>query len=394
MRKNLTLNYSCLQFLFWAAYCCVYTFAATYLIEKGFSAAEVGWILFVGNLLSFFLQPVVADFADKSERNIITLLMLVLSAISIASFISVAIFEPAKIVFSLLYIFGIACLDMQISLHNALNVFYSGRGYKLNYSFGRGMGSFSFAIASLLMGYAVKYFGVNCLPYTSLILLAGYFAVILSYPKLQKQKADEDNHFREESESLLGFFSKYKWYSISLFGFLFLAMFHVMTENYLIEILKPLGGDSSSVGLALFIATLIETPGMIMFDWFYKKTGSHKVIIIAAASFLIKAILFVLAASVTAIYIAQLLQLVTYTLISPVQMYYSKECISDADMVKGQSIVVASYALGCALGNLVGGNIITRFGVPAMLFSGVVITALGLIILVICVPKSLNKKRD
>ena len=394
MSKNLSLKFSSLQFLFWSAYCCVYTFAATYLLEKGFSAAEIGWILFCGNLLSFVLQPVVADRADKSKKNIILLLISVLSFVSLASFVSAAVFNPTKIIFSIIYTIGIACLDMQIPLHNAMNVFYSDRGYTLNYSLGRGMGALAFALISLLMGYAVKYFGVGCLPVSTLILLAGYLIVIFSCPRLAKEASGSANTgtVSAETESLFGFFLKYKWYSISLFGFLFLAMFHVMTENYLIEVLRPLGGDSSSVGLALFFATAVETPGMIFFDRFYKKTGSYKVILIAGISYVLKAVCFVLAASVTAIYFAQLLQLVTYTLLSPVEMYYARECVSDADMVKGQSVITAAYALGCALGNLIGGNIISSFGVPAMLCSGIGMTVLGALILIICVPKGLKHK--
>lgn len=53
------------------------------------------------------------------------------------------------------------------------------------------------------------------------------------------------------------FFPRYKWYCISLLGVMLLAMFHAMTENYLIEIAGKLGGDSGSVGIALFVATAI-----------------------------------------------------------------------------------------------------------------------------------------
>ena len=38
------------------------------------------------------------------------------------------------------------------------------------------------------------------------------------------------------------FFRRYKWYCVSLLGVMLLGMFHAMTENYLIEIVTPLGG--------------------------------------------------------------------------------------------------------------------------------------------------------
>ena len=64
------------------------------------------------------------------------------------------------------------------------------------------------------------------------------------------------------------FFKKYKWYCISLLGIMLLAMFHAMTENYLIEVAGRLGGNSSSVGVALFIATVVEMPVFLCFDFF------------------------------------------------------------------------------------------------------------------------------
>ena len=95
-----------------------------------------------------------------------------------------------------------------------------------------------------------------------------------------------------------------------------------------------------------------------------------------------------------AIYAAQLLQLVTYTFISPVQMYYAKECTSEADMIKGQSVITAVYALGCALGNLTGGELITAFGVPVMLNIGLAATIAGLAVIALTVPKALKAARQ
>lgn len=75
--------------------------------------------------------------------------------------------------------------------------------------------------------------------------------------------------------------------------------------------------------------------------------------------------------------------------LSPVQMYYAGERTSEADMVKGQSVITAAYALGCALGNLLGGELIASFGVPAMLYAALGITVLGTAALVLTVPKAL-----
>ena len=390
--KNLTFKYCVQQFLFWAANCGVYSFAATYLLTKGFNASQIGRILFVGNTFSFLLQPIIANYADRSHKMIIRKLILMLISVCILCFAAVRFISMPIWLFAAVYIVGITSLDMQNPLLNAENVYYSDRNWTVNYGIARGMGAAAYVVASLLMGYIMDDFGADWMPIVSLALLVLYAAVTAGFPR------DESPSIRKteggQAVSLFGFFSKYRWYCVSLFGILFLALFHVMTENYLIEILGRFGGDSSDVGVALAIATFIETPGMIFFPMIQKKIGSHKVMLTAGVFYCVKAVLFIFARSVMAIYAAQLLQLVTYTFISPVQMYYAKECTSEADMIKGQSVITAVYALGCALGNLTGGELITAFGVPVMLNIGLAATIAGLAVIVLTVPKALKAARQ
>lgn len=100
---------------------------------------------------------------------------------------------------------------------------------------------------------------------------------------------------------------------------------------------------------------------------------------------LVGVMLLLLAPSVTAIYLIQLLQATSYTFLSPTQMYYARSRISMADMVKGQAFITASYTLGCAAGNFAGGQLLQHFDVPAMLLGGIVMAALGTAVLCLTV---------
>jgi len=166
-----------------------------------------------------------------------------------------------------------------------------------------------------------------------------------------------------------------------------LGMFHAMTENYLIEIVTPLGGDSGSVGTALFIATAIEALVLVYFDKVRKKFSDYTLLKTAGISFLLKGVLFLLARNVTTIYFIQLLQATSYTLLSPTQMYYANRKIAPADMVKGQAFITASYTLGCAAGNFTGGQLLSAFHVTALLMAGIVMAAAGTVILFLTVDK-------
>ena len=388
MKKNLTLKYCIQQFMFWATNCGVYSFAATFLLTKGFTASNIGLILFAANFCSFMLQPFVANYADKHGGNSIRTMMLSLAAICIMSFATVRFIHVPTIVFAVVYLIGITTLDMQNPLLNAENVYFTDRAWTINYGLARAMGAASYAVISLLMGYVMEDYGADWMPTLSLLFLCAYIVSTVCFPKDLSKSLRQSGG--DTAVPLKEFFVKYKWYCISLFGVLFLAMFHTMVENYLIEIFGRLGGDSSNVGEALSIATAIEVPGMLLIPKIHNKLGTHKVLVAAGAFYLLKAVLFLASASVTGIYVAQLLQLVTYTFLSPVQMYYAKECTNESDMVKGQAVSTAVFSLGSAIGNLTGGELITALGVPAMLIAGVAIASLGTAFMLFAVPKALK----
>ena len=387
--RQLSLIYSVHQIVYWAIVGAITSYAATYLLSCGFTAADIGWILFFGFVLSFAAQPVVANFADRKKTNVIPYIIVVLCFLTIVCLLVIVLFKPPKLLFAILYILALMFSDMQIPMLNSLNVYYSERGWKINYGLGRGMGGLGFAFATLLFGYLVEKIGASCLPYLAIILSLLTGIITLVYPK---DNSLVDSEAQTSASSLTEFFSRYRWYCISLIAIMLLAFYHSMVENYLIEIVRPLGGDSTEVGIALFIATLLELPTMMIFPALHKKIGSYRFFIISGVSFVVKAVLFMLARSVSAVYIAQLLQCVTYVPLAMVQVYYAKECVDDIDMVKGQSTITASYTLGCAIGNLIGGNVISAYGVPSMLSFGLAVTIAGLVFALFSVPKALKRR--
>lgn len=389
--KNLTLRYSLHQAAYWAAIGGVVTFAATYLLSKGYTAAQTGIILFCANIASFFLQPVVASFADRARRNVIPAIMLLLSLLSVVCFLAVRFLPLPVFLFAVIYSAGVLFLDMQVPLLNSLSVYYTSRSWVLNYGLGRGVGGFGYALATLMYGNIMEDFGVDIMLIVAVALIAIFSAIAVTYPKEDSVSAPAGTESTGTS-SLPEFFRRNRWYCFSLFGVLFLAMFHVMIENYLIEILGRLGGDSSNVGTALFIATLTELPVMMVFAAIHRKLGSYRILIISGVSFVLKAVLLILAKSVIAVYFIQILQVVTYVPLSTVQMFYASECTDRKDMIKGQSLITAFFTLGCAVGNLFGGSVLTRFGVPALLYSGVFVTLAGTLILLFTVPRALKRE--
>lgn len=390
MKKTLTARYSLHQMAYWMAAAGVVSFASAFLLEKGFAASEVGVLLSSGNLLSCALQPILADRADRAGGNVLKWLTAGLTGLCMLCFLCLLFLPLEKTLFGLVYLLGIFTLDAMNPLLNAICVFYNAQGWYVNYGFGRGIGSLAYSVAALGIGRIIADFGGDWMLWIVLFLLAILAAVTLSFPSVTAAK-ERASEAPEECCSLFEFFRRYKWYCVSLLGVMSLAMFHAMTENYFIRIFGRLGGDSSSVGIALFIATIAEFPVFIFFDRVRARIPNHRLLKIAALSFLLKAILLVFAPSVTSIYFIQIIQATSYAFLSPTQLYYANDRVAPSDMVKGQAFITASYTLGCAAGNFAGGQLLDRGGVSTLLLCGVGVAALGTVILCLTTNKKATK---
>ena len=386
MKKSLTFQYTFHQMTYWATAAGIVSFATAFLLQKGFAASVVGTLLASGNLLSCTFQPILADWADRRGGNVLKWMAAGLTAVSALCFLSIQLIPLPGMAFGLLYVLGVFAFDSMNPLMNALNVSYMTNGYQINYGFSRGLGSLAYAFAALLVGKVMARFGADWMIWISLGLLFVNAIMAMSYPSLVVSgSAKQEN---TGCCSIPVFFRRYRWYCVSLLGVMLLGMFHAMTENYLIEIVTPLGGDSGTVGVALFIATAVEAVVLVYFAKVRAKISDNWLLKIAGISFTLKAVLFLLASNVATIYMIQLLQATSYTLLAPTQMYYANNKIAPADMVKGQAFITASYTLGCAAGNFSGGQLVSAFGIRALLLAGIAIAAAGTTVFFLTVEKN------
>lgn len=385
MKKNLTLRYTVQQCAYWAAAAGVVSFATAFLLEKGFAASHIGILLACGNLLSCGTQPMLASVADRIGGNIVKWFIMGLTAVSMACFLSIMVLPFSGELYGLLYLLGVYSFDAMNPLLNAVSVAYNRAGFRINYGVGRGIGSFAYAVSALVIGKAMAGLGADWMIWISIALLAANVAATLGYPSMAEGMTKGAK--RTECCSVPVFFRRYKWYCVSLLGVMLLAMFHAMTENYLIEVVSPLGGDSGTVGIALFVATAIEMVVIVNFDWLRTKISDSWLLKFAGLSFLLKSVLFLLARNVIAIYGIQLLQATSYSFLSPTQLYYADAKVSPADMVKGQAFITAAYTLGCAIGNFTGGQLLDFFNVRVLLWAGVAMAAAGTAVFFLTVDK-------
>lgn len=390
--RNLTLRYGVTQFAHWAASSGATAFATTYLLTKNVPAGTVGLLLALAGLLSCLTQPLLAAFADRARRCILPQMLLAMSLLCCVCFAAQCIPGLPLAPLAILYAAGIWCSDAMQPLLSALSVACNDAGYAVNFGAARGVGAAASALSTLVVGFIIARLGLWWMLAFLLVARVICAVSLCTYPRLQKPRTAHT----DASCSVGQFFARYPRYCVSLLGVAFLGMFHCMTENYLIAIVAPLGGDSSTVGTALFISSMVAGPVIFFFSRICGVLRDSAILKLAGVSFLVKAVGFLLARSLGAIYALELLQLTSYGLLAPAQVSYASSMVRAADMVKGQAFITAFYALGCAAGNFAGGQLL-GYGVRAILLAGIAMAAAGTLILFCTVQKpekSTEEARD
>lgn len=386
--RNLTLRYGVTQFAHWAASSGAAAFATTYLLTKNVPAGTVGLLLALAGLLSCLTQPLLAALADRAKRCILPQMLLAMSLLCCVCFAAQCIPGLPLAPLAILYAAGIWCSDAMQPLLSALSVACNDAGYAVNFGAARGVGAAASALSTLVVGFIIARLGLWWMLAFLLVARVICAVSLCTYPRLQKPRTAHT----DASCSVGQFFARYPRYCVSLLGVAFLGMFHCMTENYLVAIVAPLGGDSSTVGTALFISSMVAGPVIFFFSRIRGVLRDSAILKLAGVSFVIKAVGFLLARSIGAIYALELLQITSYALLAPAQVSYASSMVRAADMVKGQAFITAFYALGCAAGNFAGGQLL-GYGVRAILLAGIAMAAAGTLIL-FCTVKPSQKSTE
>ena len=176
---------------------------------------------------------------------------------------------------------------------------------------------------------------------------------------------------------------------IFVVGVILVFFTHTIINNFFIQVITPIDGTESQMGIAVFIAAIVELPAMAMFNVMRKKIDCSTLLKISVIIFGLKHLLTFLATNVFMVYVAQVLQIGAYAIFIPASVYYVNEVISKPDLVKGQSMVTVGITASGIIANLAGGILLDTIGVHDLLMIGVVVSVIGALI----VFMSIEKKR-
>jgi len=385
---TLTTRYSFLQGFFWASLCPSYALLSLYLTESGFFVREIGIILAIANICVVILQPLLADFADRTTK--MTLKHITILLVSLTIFVLLLLYFASNIFLLIaICVIFISITSMTIStLVSAIGMYYINKGVKINFGMARGIGSISFALVSLVLGVLIERFGTDIILIAGALLYAILLLVLSTFKMERNTNALTTEPFQENENhgGLIPFFKKYKRFCVMLIGVIFLFSLHSTLNVYILQIVRYAGGTQSDVGICLSLAAVSEVPMMFFFTYLIKKVPSGTLLKISAIFFTIKAILFLFISSIWIVYTGQLMQLLSFAIYTPASVFYTNKLVASDDKVKGQSFLAVSQILGSIIGTLIGGLIHDSYGVMTMIQFGVVLSAIGTCIVLLCSP--------
>jgi len=381
--RRLNLHYMALQSGFWAMYAAICAFAATLLGGRGFTAGQIGMLIAVRCLAGIFLQPALGSFADRHPNIPLKRIVAVSLVISLGASL---VFQFVPLGLAGTVVICVLQGGFEISaypLMDAMALQYISAGVPIQYSLGRGVGSFAYAVLCVLMGFQADWWGVESTLYTHLFFLLVMLLLVLTFPTFQgavpQAKADQSE---EKPHSFLYILRASPAFTIMLVGLLFGITANLPMSHFLINIMEVHGGGTGQLGIALFLMGAAELPSAFVFNKLYPKMGAARLLVLSMGFSLVKLLWFVLSPSLIWILLAQPLQMLGYGLFTPASVYFVDQSVPAVDRVKGQTLMmVATNGLGGMMGSLLAGQALDMGGVGAML--GLCVTC-GTISVILC----------
>ena len=388
--KSINVRYSMLQGIYFVGFCTVMGYTAVYLGSIGMSSSLIGIVLAIANILTSIAQPVLGGFVDKSNISMKKVLMVMFGLCSI---LSVLLMFVSKVTFlaAALFIAVSTILYTTMPLVNSLAFAFQKQGIDVKFGVARGIGSVAYALASLVLGNVVKAVSPTLMPLAYIVIFLGILPLIRSF-KMPEAEVDEVIEEKVvEKESTGAFIKKHLKFMIFLAGFVLVYFDHTIINNFFINVIKNVGGNTGDMGNAVFLAAMLELPTMALFEKYKNKINIKNTIIISAIFFTLKHTLTYFATNMFMIYLAQATQMLAYALFIPASVYYVDKLFDAKDAVKGQALVTTSMTVSGVLASFLGGILLDSMGVYETLFLGLVLSVVCTIVMIVTV-ENVNKK--
>lgn len=387
MQKKLNLDFSIIQATFWMLYSTAGIFVSVFMLDKGYTNSTIGLVIALGSVLAIFLETGVANITDKIQKVTNITVMKCLIAVMYVLVIAILLIGEKSLALTIAYI---ALIIGHTTMHpfvNALSFYLSEGGYNVSYGLGRSMGSLAGGTLAFVMGYLVSWFSPNMIMYMGLINLTimtvAVFITEKHYKQITQNGVTAVQQVEEEVEAIgLGeFVQRNKLFMIMSLGIVLLFFGNVIVENFTIQIVENIGGNTEQMGFVIFLLSIFEMPAMLGFNKLKEKFSYVFLLRVAAVFFSLKIIMMFIANNMFMIYLAQLNQVLGYGLLFPALVSFIDHIMDKREAVRGQAVFTVALTVGNVIGSVLGGIILDAFSVTTLLGISSILSVIGSLII-------------
>ena len=375
-RKDLTFTYSLIQMSYWMSFCICVCFAVIYLQGKGLSNTQLGIVTALGNLAGMLIGPYTAGKMDAGMTPLKA--AFVLLSLRLLSMIGLLLCKSGVLVIGILFVLYMAFC---VSANTVVLKIYSDivyEKYPVNYATARGLGSLAFVIVSSIAGTLIEKTSVEAVPWLGIVLLV---LEVLSFYRIGRYlKVNHAETQEETSSSIAAFIKENGLLTLTLSGTALLFFSHNIVTNFLINIVRHVGGTTAMAGYLTSFMALMELPVMFLYTKLFGKKDQGKMLAISAIAFTIKELAFALANSQLTLSACFLLQAPSFAIYSSAIVPYVASKVEYKDAGKGQSLAYTMTDVGAILAGFFAGRMYDTIGVSLTLWVGFAVSLLGTLI--------------
>ena len=392
MKRLLNIDFALVQAIYWMLYTVAGSFVSVLLLEKDYTNASIGTIIAVGSVLAILLQTVITHVTDRSSRLDSIGMIKILTLLLAAGVFAVLLIGEKSAALTIAYVGVIILHTAMHPFVNALSFKLEETGLQVNYGVGRSMGSLAAGGISFVLGYLVVWFQPEIVLYLALVNLALLTLVIFAtghhYKKTMSSHKDIPKNFdpaknpARQSIGMLEFMRRNRLFAFMSLGIIALFFGNVILENFTIQIVEGVGGDTTNMGVVILLLCLFEMPAMIGFHRLKQRFSYVMLLRISALFFTIKIIIMYLAHSMTAFYLAQLCQIPGYGLFFPAMVNFIDHIMGKGEALRGQAVFTVALTLGNVIGSIAGGMILDQYSSHTLLLAGSMVSAVGSVLII------------
>ncbi len=252
---------------------------------------------------------------------------------------------------------------------------------RINYGALRAFGAFSYAIASLVLGYLLPITGVNFAFYANAVLAFPVLLMLL-YTKSSTDDAIDKKHLTFKEMKIGQVFKNYYLMAYIIFS-MFQRIPFQCAMTFLPFLVADIGGDTAQMGIIMGVRAFVEIPMMLLLKPLRKKIPLYYLIMAASSFFIIECILYSFANSFGMVVTISVLHGIGNGLMLTTGVSYVFSLAPDHLKATSQTLLSSMNSIAGILGGILGGVFISMIGIKQfyLIVGLMMLIALGLFIL-------------